>query len=207
MRRKILTWCFTTMALGMAQQQSRTPSASLNPCPGGTGSAEIDPVSTPSTLDQLVRSSQLIVVGTVSSVLPAFVTNPEHLNSIETDSLVSVRQVLDGTLPFGTTTITLGQTGGKAGPCGLVVPADPLVVSGEEYLLFLRTDTRAQPLNGSGFTRYYTVGVWSGKVKVVNGKIQFRPSATAPLHKYDGINLNDFLALLTPIVEIVHPKK
>ena len=72
--------------------------------------------------------SQLIIVeGTVIAVLPSINSNPSFASSVETDSLISVEQVLYGTLPTGLHTVALAQQGGTTAQCELVVPVDPLV--------------------------------------------------------------------------------
>ena len=151
--------------------------------------------------------SDLIIVGDVVNVLPAFNTDPNHLEIVETDSLVSVRESLLGTLPPGVRTVALFQIGGKVGACGLIVDGDPLVSFAEEYVLFLTADNRRGVPNTSGSPRYESVGVWSGKAKVVNNKIQFPPHASAQLHKNDNMDLNAFRALIKDTIEILLPRK
>jgi len=135
------------------------------------------------------------MVGTVVTVLPAFNRNPEHLISIETHSLVALEKVLYGTLPSGIRRIVLAQEGGKAGPCELVVPDDPLVQDGEEYVFFLLADEPDRvPETVPGLRRYVGAGVWGGKAKIMDGKIQFPPSAGPGLEEYNGIDAAAFIA-------------
>jgi hypothetical protein len=141
----------------------------------------------------LVQASELIIVGTVGKVLPAFNPDPQMLDFIETDSLVSIDRLLNGQIPPGTSTITLAQIGEKVGPCTLVVPKDPLVTAGEQYVLFLIADNRKKVANTTGAPRYYVLGVWSGKAKMVNGKVNFLPSVSAELHKSDGTDAGAFI--------------
>ena len=68
----------------------------------------------------------------------------------ETPSLIAIREVLHGTLSPKTNVILLNQLGGQVGRCKMVVDADPLVKFNEEYVLFLRADTRTYPPNTSG---------------------------------------------------------
>jgi hypothetical protein len=154
-------------------------------------------------LDKLAQSSQLIVAGTVAKVLPAFNRNPEHLGAIETDSLISITQLLYEALPLETRTITLAQIGGKAGPCTEVVPADPLVIEGEKYVLFLVADNRKKPANTSGSPRCFAAGVWSGKAKIVNGKMRFLPAAGAGLHKFDDTDESAFIDTLKDRIKVL----
>lgn len=200
----LLTGLFVSVTITTAQTGNRKSGSSANPCPGGTGTAELSTFAVPS-LEQLVRASQLIVAGTVVKVLLAFNPNPDHLNSTETDSLVSITDLLYGAPPLGTSTVTLTQIGGKVGPCEEVVPADPLVTVGEQYILFLRADDRKNVPNSSGSPRYYSVGVWSGKAKLVNGKVRFLPAANAGLHKYDNTDESAFITTLKDRINVLWP--
>ena len=85
------------------------------------------------------------------------------------------------------------------------VDGDPLVSLGEEYVLFLTADNRRVVPNTSGSPRYAAVGVWSGKAKVVNNKIQFLPHASVQLHKNDNMDLNAFTALVKDRIEVLLP--
>jgi hypothetical protein len=129
--------------------------------------------------------SDLIVVGTVAKVLPSTLIDPKDLSLPETTSLISVNEVLSGTLPYGTNTISISELGGRVEPCGLAIPDNPLVKLGEEYVFFLFADKRNVPPNTSGSPRYNTVGAWSGKAKITDGKIQFLPSASQGLRQHN----------------------
>jgi hypothetical protein len=189
-----------------AQAPTRPPLRDSNPCPGGKISAEIEPVGGTPGLDQLVAMSQLIVVGTVVNVLPPVHPNPAIVTTVETDSLIAVEQVLYGKLPFGVKTILLMQLGGKATPCSYEVPDDPLVQNGERYVFFLREDDRATPPNTTGSPRYFAAGYWSGKAKIVSGKIQFLPRSSADLHSHDNRDLTTFLDMVQSRVSLL-PKR
>ena len=125
----------------------------------------------------------------------------------ETPSLIAIREVLHGTLPPKTNAILLTQLGGQVGRCKMVVDADPLVKFNEEYVLFLRADTRTYPPNTSGSPRYSVVGDWSGKAKIVNGKIEFLPAAHKRLHQYDNSDASAFIELVKQRIGIIFPKK
>jgi hypothetical protein len=67
----ILTVLMAGAALGTAQGQARRAGANLNPCPFGVISiGEIDVEVVPG-LEELLRMSDLVVVGTVLTVGPA----------------------------------------------------------------------------------------------------------------------------------------
>jgi hypothetical protein len=199
MRWTVLLVC---ASIALAQQDGQRRSTGTDPCPGGVGTAQLEtePVL---SLDQLVRASQLIVVGTVAKVLPAFNPDPEHRNSVETNSLVTVTQTLYGKVPGRTSTITLAQIGGQVGRCGEVVEEDPLVKADEQYVLFLWNDNRKNVPNASGSPRYGAVGVWAGKAKIVNGKVRFLPDARPPLHEYDDTAVGAFIETVAARIAVL----
>jgi hypothetical protein len=205
MRKQIsITVLLASSTVGLAQTSGDWTKTlnSLNSCPGGGGTAIIDTIAVPS-LDKLVRLSDLIVVGSVVNVLPGFTRDSSHVTSIETDSLVSVTQTLWGTIPISAGPILLFQLSGTVGSCTITVPDDPLVKSGEQYVLFLVADNRKQVPNSSGVPRYSAIGVWSGKAKIVDGKIQFPARASAGLQKYDSTDEASFLAAVKHIIQVL----
>ncbi len=174
------------------------------PHPSGEGVA---------SLGQLVTMSRLIVDGTVAAVLPAIHSGPDN-ETVETHSRVLISEVLlhlelgaDGltrlvqTPPAGSYTILLAQWGGKA-----AWREDPLVKQGERYILFLTPDDRTEPPNTSRLPRYHAVGVWSGKVKVENGKVRILPSAAPSLREYDNTDLAAFIAVVRQWISLWIPK-
>ena len=181
--------------LGTAQDAARRAGGNLNPCPFGVISmGEIDAIVVPE-LEELLRMSDLVVVGTVLTSLPAFHPDPNTVTSVETDSVISVTERLWGTIPANGSTVLLNQMGGKAQPCSVVVQDDPLVRPNEQYVLFLSADDRKQVPNPSGASRYIAPGIWT-KAKVVNDKIRFQAHAIRRLHQYDGMDLDKFLAIV-----------
>ena len=82
-----------------------------------------------------------------------------------------------------------------------------MVNQNEDYVLFLTADKRAYPLNTSGSPRYEAVGVWSGKAKIVNGKIEFPAAAHKGLHQYDNSDANAFIEFVKQRISIIFPKK
>ena len=193
--RPILAGLLVGAALGTAQDAARRTGANLNPCPfGGISIGEIDGVVVPG-LEELLRMSDVVVVGTVLTSMPAFHLDLNTATSVATDSLISVTERLWGTIPANGSTVLLNQMGGKAQPCSVVVQDDPLVQPNERYVLFLRADDRKQMPDPSGLSRYIVPGIWT-KAKVVNGKIQFQARAIWRLHQYDGMDLDKFLAIV-----------
>ena len=172
-------------------QALRKDPVSRDPCPGGTGVGILDGIS-PDSLEQLVRLSDLIVAGTVAKVLPSTLINPNNPSLPETTSLISVNEVVWGTLPYGTNTIAISELGGRVGPCGLVIADDPLVESGEEYIFFLVAEKRRP--NTSGSPLYSTFGAGGGKAKITDRKIQFLPGASKGLHRHDNTATDAFIA-------------
>src|SRR5207247_9657009 len=184
-------------------QALRKDPVSRDPCPGGTGVGILDGIS-PDSLEQLVRLSDLIVAGTVAKVLPSTLINPNNPSLPETTSLISVNEVVWGTLPYGTNTIAISELGGRVGPCGLVIADDPLVGSGEAYIFFLVAEKRRP--NTSGAPLYSTFGAGDGRAKITTRKVQFLPAASQGLHRYDNNATDAFIATVKKFAIIVQKK-
>ena len=154
-----------------------------------------------SSLLQLIQMSRLIVDATVLSRLPTVDTsrNPQH-PVLLTDSVMAVHAVLAGTIPNGSADIVIEQTGGDFGDWHMEAEGDPLVSAGERYILSLIPDDRPEPPNTTGLPRYGVLGVWSGKIKVSDGKVAFAPGAHRNLHAYDGTDVAAFLPLLREMI-------
>jgi len=159
------------------------------------------------SLDQLVRMSELIVDATVLSNFPAINTHPDSdFPSALTESLVSVTEVLAGTLPGGTRTILLLQEGGKAGKWDVVVLDDPLVKPGERYILFLYHDYMKERPNGSPYPRYRTISVFSGRAKIENEKVVFLPKTDPRLREHNNTVVSAFIATLQDKISFHKPE-
>jgi hypothetical protein len=148
--------------------------------------AELHPREEVTSLAIAIKMSALIVQAKVINGLPAVNRNVNIPQAIETHSILRVERVLYGKLPAGTDTIILAQEGGKSGQVEVLVPDDPLVNVGDEYILFLTPDERKVPHNTTGVPRYAAVGGWGGKAKIDGGKVYYLPRANVALHAYDG---------------------
>ena len=194
MRMVVASTCFGSLMIvssvyGQSVQNGSFP-FSRYPCPGGAGAAIPDGPDA-SAIHDLIQISELIIKGTVVRVLPSEVIDPNPLNMMHTTSLISVDEVLRGTPP-PSNTIAITQLGGRVGACSLTVEDNPIVELHEEYILFLVRDQQPHIPNNSGSPRYVPYGVYGGKAKIVNGKIQFSPSAPAGLREYDNTEIGTF---------------
>jgi hypothetical protein len=182
---------FARITTGQSLTHPNTPN--LDPCPRGSKrSLKLDTIAGRPTLDQLLYTSHLIIVGTVAEVLPTVALQSEAGNvspvMLQTHSLVDVEQMFHGLQ--SRKTILLTQIGGELGSCSVVVPEDPLVKNGERYLLFLQAN---QQPNDSGFPGYHVIGYWAGKAKIVDGKIEFLPHANPDVIRHNGMEAAAFL--------------
>lgn len=169
---------------------------------------KLDPISPVTSLRQMITAAPLIISGTVLSVPPSVqVGDDRMLPNVETRSLIGVDTVIKGAVPNHTGVIVLTQSGGKLGELEMVVWSDPLVQEGERYILFLMSDDdnqKARP-NTSGMPRYCVVGIWSGKVKVVDGKVAFASNADARLRAHDNVDATEFTQKIKDM--IANPEK
>lgn len=163
---------------------------------GGKINLEAHPAEEVVTIQQLVNMSSVILQGTVMSSLIPINSNANRPEVIETHSLIAVDKVLSGTLPAGVRNIVLAQQGGKLGVWETEIEVDPLVTPGEQYVLFLTPDKRAQPANTTGSPRFSTVGVWAGRAKIVNNKVSFLPRNDNRLRAFDNTDVGAFLAIV-----------
>jgi hypothetical protein len=167
------------------------------PC---TGSLEVDG-ERPFSLQGMVRGSDVILIGTVAQVLPAEWADPtrQPFGLIWTQSVLSVDQVLFGSVG-NSERLALRQMGGKIPPYNQFVAGDPIVKSGERYVLFLLRDDSKLPINNSGLARFASVGKGDGMVKVVDGKVQISCEATPELKKYDNTEFATFVSTVRSII-------
>jgi hypothetical protein len=152
-------------------------------------------------IHDLIQISELIIKGTVARVLPSEVLSQNPRNVMHTTSLISIDEVLRGTPP-PSNTIAITQLGGQVGPCSLTVKDAPVVDLREEYILFLVHDLSPSIPNNSGSPRYTVYGVYSGKAKIVDGKIQFSPGASYALREYNGTDLAMFKDIVKRGVDV-----
>jgi hypothetical protein len=195
-------------SMGIAQSTSSLTLSGTSPYYPKDGKISFNshPAEPVLSLDQLAQTG-LIVDATVLSNFPAISTNPDSdFPSALTESLVSVTEVMAGTLPGGTRTILLLQEGGKVGKWDVVVLDDPLVKPGERYILFLGPDYMKDRPNDTPYPRYWAAGIFSGKVKIENGKVKFLPSAVAKLREHNNTDVNAFIATLRDKISFHNPE-
>jgi hypothetical protein len=169
--------------------------------PGGKVVMEVTPRGVPTSLRQLVDMSDVIVDGFVASVLPSFNPNQNaDKPGAETHSIVAVSSVLSGAIPNRSTNIVVAQMGGKAGKWDVAIEGDTLPVQGERYILFLTNDdARKEVPNTTALPRYVVVGVWSGKVRVVNDRISFPAHASSTLQQNNSTDVSRFIQTVKDI--------
>jgi hypothetical protein len=171
---------------------------------GGHILMHLTPASSPRSLLDLIRQSRLIVDGSVVGSLPPINTSANKRGpAIETHFIVSVNRVVYGSIPNGATTIDMAQEGGEVGSWNAEIPDDPLVRTGDRYVLFLTPDDRREVPNREGVSRYAVVGIWAGKARIYNGTVKFSTAADKELHSYDGTGVDAFMRALEHT--ITHP--
>jgi hypothetical protein len=157
--------------------------------------------------------ARLIVDVDVSRLMPAIVRNAEMAGEVETDAMVTVREVLAGKAP-GPGQILLVEDGGMQGQWNVTVEGSPPVQFGERYILFLAPDMRMTIPNAEGVLpdratvpRYYALGPAEGKVKVDwNGHLRIAPGAAQFLMPYNDTDVNSFVALLRARMQVLFPQ-
>lgn len=184
----------SVIALGAQEPASvltaNPPNASL-----GRVTTHLHPNDEIASLDVLLPIATIVVDCSVTAVLPSISRRAQVAEMIETHSLLSVREVLSGTIPVAARTIVLAQEGGNIGSQERLTD-DPLVKVGERYVLFLAPDKRKEPVNSTGYPRYYIVGIWAGKAKIEGDQVKFPENAMPALKENNGTNATVFIAKL-----------
>jgi hypothetical protein len=140
----------------------------------------------PESLDQLCRSSRLVIEGYIVATFPSWEISKELL---ETDAVVRVVQVVNGAEPASQ--IVVSQHGGSLGKFKQVPAQYALVQSGEHYLLFLANETRPNMPSRAGMPRYAITGLWAGTFQIDSGGVVHLPAgASKPMRDaYEGVTL------------------
>lgn len=203
----------TAVAPCVNAQTNPGPYTPVNPrgtIPRGTYVIQPHPAEPVTSFEQLIRMAQLIAEATVISSLPTINRDPNSPVGVETDSTVSIGQVILGKAPGGGQ-IVLVEDGGAKGSSVISVAGDPLVKPGEQYILFLDPDPRTQVPNSVGILpssvpRYYPVGYGNGKALITSGgTIQFAAGAISALHQYDNMGITSFISTLKSCVAALSP--
>lgn len=168
----------------------------------GKSVLKLTPVNPADSLEQLVIGSELIIEGTVSSTQqPISRSVSTRRVIVETHAIVSVNSVLKGSLPKQANSVLVAQIGGRTGESETEVERDALLEAGSRYILFLQgDDSRAEVVNNTGLKRFGVVGIWSGKVMILDGKVRFLPSVSKALAAYNGWDVFSFSQRVKDIV-------
>jgi hypothetical protein len=182
--------CGTAIATNTALGQPRVPRGALPPWPPATGTSHFtitpNPKSQATSLEELYNLSDLVVDGTVQTVLPVRLMVSRRL---ETDILVVANRVFKGSPAAKRFALT--QRGGVFGGYQEITDAYAPMKPGEHYLLFAITDPRPEipPVVGAeDVPRYLIEGEWVGMFNVdAAGAIHLSPGAPRALHtQFDG---------------------
>lgn len=160
----------------------------------GKSVLKLTPVNPADSLEQLVIGADLIIDGTVSSIQqPLSRSVSARQVIVETHAIVSVSSVLKGSLPKQVNSVLVAQIGGRSGGSETEVERDALLEAGSRYILFLQGDeNRVEVVNSTGLKRFGVVGIWSGKVMILDGKVRFLPSVSKALAEYNGWDVFSF---------------
>jgi hypothetical protein len=152
----------------------------------------------PSSLQQMVDESDLILEGTVAHVHPSRRTHADDPWSLETDLMISPNWIVKGRRGDR---ILVSQIGGELDGYQLDTPEIPLMRQGARYVLFLLKDTRPNLADVEGLDRYIISGVWSGVFEVVENYPQPNPNTSAAIKApVAGLDLQRFLNKVATLV-------
>jgi hypothetical protein len=138
------------------------------------------------SLAGLIKAADVVIDGTVQSVLPA---RKASATNLETDIRIAVGSVLKG--PLTNKEIMVSQMGGTVGDLKIVPQQYDLMQPGERYVLFLKRDLRPSTPQVSGVPAYYVLGAWLGLVHVSDNKVHVTPRSPSLL-QFDGSDVGVF---------------
>ena len=207
----LVVWALVPLA-AQDKPGQYTPERRLSVPPAGKIVIPYHPAEFVTSLRDLIRTSKLIVDGTVLNNLPTISSNPDNPFGAQTGSVVAVNEVIFGKAPASGQVLLL-ELGGHLGKWQASVEGDSLVRSGERYILFLAPavsgGSAASGLLPDPATvpRYFAVGAANGKAGVsANGRVQFAPGAVARLHALDSPDPGTFLGKITGCVNELNPQ-
>lgn len=117
----------------------------------------------PRDLPSLVADADIIITGIVSDILPAERSQSDR-NLLVTPVVMTVSSLLKSKL--GTPEqVVIRQFGGTLGTHTQTVVDQPAFQKGEQYVLFLK------PVVGSTEERHDPIGLYSGRFRVLSGKV------------------------------------
>jgi hypothetical protein len=197
-----------------AYPQNKNYSAANTPVTPPPGNIILNqhPIEPVGSLDQLIRMSQVVIDGVVTTTLPPVVRNSAIPGAVETDSIVTVQNVIFGASP-SSPEFLLVEDGGKQGGWTVTVSGDPMVQPGERYIFFLQTDPRSSIPNSAGVIpasssvpRYMPTVYANGKVRVAgSGLISFPAGTVSILSQYSGVSLIGFLSSVQSRIQAIYP--
>ncbi len=161
----------------------------------GTARLYVTPMPAPDkSLVGLIKAADVVIDGTVQSVLPA---RQPSASTLETDARIAIGSVIKG--PLVNNQIMVSQMGGVVGPLKIVPQQYDLMKAGERYVLFLKRDIRPSTPKISGAPAYYVLGAWLGLVRVIDNKVLVKPGS-ADLSQRDGSDVSVFETALSDSV-------
>jgi hypothetical protein len=193
--------CVVSVALGTSpytlSQTGRATKGDESLPASGTVRLYVTPVLiADKSLAGLIRAADVVIDGTVESVLPARQPSPTNL---ETDVRVAIWSVIKG--PLASKEIMVSQMGGAVGALKIVPQGYDLMQPGERYVLFLKRDMRPSTPQISGVPAYLVLGAWLGQIRVSNNVIDV--SRSPGLLQYSGSNVGAFEAEAAQIADSV----
>jgi hypothetical protein len=188
--RILLLLLFPPAAL-FGQNAQRTGAGTDAPC---DATVLVESTGSPSDLIDLIRHSNVILDGTVQSLLPTVEVPGSPLP--ETDAVVNVTTVFRGNISNNSADVVIAENGGELGRCRQIVDHDALVAPGERYIFFLLPCRRNTFPNSTHLPRYIVVGIWAGKFKVTAGVVNVSPYTSPALAALSGEELTSFVELL-----------
>ena len=173
---RVLATGISLLLISMLAFSQRRPAANVSgttsvwpPAQGNaTFSRTLPPGYIPESMDRLVKSSKLIIDGTVESTS----VRMSGVHRLETDAVIKITRTLKGAERFDH--VVVAQVGGVVGDFRWLPEQYSLFSPGDRYLLFLTTEDRVN-LNFpvvQNASRYAITGAWGGLLKIEGTNIR-----------------------------------
>src|SRR5215831_24230 len=153
----------------------------------------------PQSLQELVKAADVIVAGTVESILPGRLQNVNDPSSVETDAIFAAERLLKGR-PASLRSLVVVQIGGQYGDMSLIVRGLTPLKQADRHILFLNYDRRRNIVPSYTGTdgNFTIVAGSSGNFKIEGNGVKWMSAST--LEAFKKFEADDAENLVTKIL-------
>ena len=182
-----------TLAPLLAGQQRHKPGQIDDPSVPDVAHITVSVVREYDSVTDLYSDSDLVVQGHIKSVLPTQdLSTVPSMRNLLTAAVANVTHTFKGS---ASSQVAVAQLGGVQGMRQRIPDQYRLLQEGEDYVCFLKKDSRLQSLAPAEIPVYSVTGAWAGLFQILNNAIKLSPVVHAGLRaRYEGRNPDVLLA-------------